>query len=32
MEIKSAFETSDDYIEKIFNYTNSRFSKYCNGI
>ena len=32
MEIKSTFETSDDYIEKIFNYTNSRFSKYCNGI
>ena len=32
MEIKSEFKTSDDYIEKIFNYTNSRFSKYCNGI
>ena len=32
MEIKSAFETSDDYIEKVFSYTNSRFSKYCNGI
>jgi SPX domain protein involved in polyphosphate accumulation len=32
MELKSEFKTSDDYIEKIFNYTNSRFSKYCNGI
>jgi SPX domain protein involved in polyphosphate accumulation len=32
MEIKAEYETSDDYIERIFNHSTSRFSKYCNGI
>lgn len=32
MEIKSNFETADDYIYSVINYPTSRFSKYSRGI
>ena len=32
MEIKTPSDLSDDYIEKIFQYPTSRFSKYCRGL
>ena len=32
MEVKSSFETNDDYIEKIIPHTTSRFSKYSRGV
>ena len=32
MEIKTPIDLPDDYIEKIFQYPTSRFSKYCRGL
>jgi len=32
MEIKAPANFSEDYIEKIFQYPTSRFSKYCRGV
>ncbi len=32
LEVKTNHEISDDYIEKIIPYPNSRFSKYCRGV
>ena len=32
MEIKTTRYLSEDYIEKIFQYPTSRFSKYCRGV
>lgn len=32
VELKTGIEISDDYIEKLFPFTNSRFSKYSRGL
>ena len=32
MEVKTNFNTDDDYIKKIIKYPSSRFSKYARGI
>ena len=32
LEIKTSFNTPDDYILKEFSHIDSRFSKYCRGV
>jgi hypothetical protein len=32
MEVKTPYSISDDYIEKIVQYPNARFSKYARGM